>query len=310
MAGHSPRAVFDLVPVLDVARAIRDFDGGIVLVKRHCRHFPFRRFYDGQMFFMLKFGQGAPLRNRLVFVVTKRDFAARIALCAKFRRKKQRAFPKTYRLIGIHDHRKRHIEQKFDDVARFDLFLESDDTLVARHDFFAVYQHFEARVLRHAEGKLDFGIARHRLHNNFRLVFERIIGGLVQNNSYALEKRRNSARGIYHKAKSFVGFVAKIFREFRETLMHICRATAVIGFQPVNGTVGAHVEKVAFYTVCRNGVWLLDVLMRRIIFGNRCGKRVEAIKFQQVGVISVARFFDKRFKASHKLDHRAKFDAL
>lgn len=84
---------------------------------------------------MLKFGQGAPLRNRLVFVVTKRDFAARIALCAKFRRKKQRSFPKTYRLVGIHDRRKRHIEQKFDDVARFDLFLESDDTLVARHDF-------------------------------------------------------------------------------------------------------------------------------------------------------------------------------
>lgn len=144
--------------------------------------------------------------------------------------------------------------------------------------------------MRHAEGKLDFGIARHRLHDDFRLVFERIIGGLVQNNSYALEKRRNSARGIYHKAKSFVGFVTKIFREFRETLVHICRATAVIGFQPVNGAVGAHVEKVAFLAVCRNGVWLLDVLMRRIIFGNRCGKRVEAIKFQQVGVISVARF--------------------
>lgn len=92
--------------------------------------------------------------------------------------------------------------------------------------------------------------------------------------------------------------------------MHICRATAVIGFQPVNGAVGAHVEKVAFLAVCRNGVWLLDVLMRRIIFGNRCGKRVKAIKFQQVGVISVASFFDKRFKASHKLNHRAKFDAL
>lgn len=101
MAGHSPRAVFDLVPVLDVARAIRDFDGGIVLVKRHCRHFPFRRFYDGQMFFMLKFGQGAPLRNRLVFVVTKRDFAARIALCAKFRRKSNVPLRKLIDLSGF-----------------------------------------------------------------------------------------------------------------------------------------------------------------------------------------------------------------